>query len=240
MNTVSVLAATISVVSAIATVVLGAVFENRRNTSQRRAQLRHRSSRYSEPLLAAARSLRARLGNTTEVQIVEFRDGPDRFRDYALHETLYRIGRYLCVVHILSREARFLDLGGRKHNRELVERLGAVRSAINDRNLGSFLVLGGEQEAIGQLLVEPATDDGPPQCVSYPTFRERIDSDPRFARWLRPLQGDIEALLSGGKPPRRLPAVAVALDELIVFLDRRKIWKPWAVSERQRTSAGQG
>jgi hypothetical protein len=233
MNTVSVLAAVISVVSAIATVVLGAVFESRRTSARRRARLRYRSVRYREPLLRAASALRTRLGNVDVKQVKEFRDGSDRFRDYALHETLYRMGRYLAVVEIVLDEVHFLDLGGRRHKRELIERLVAVRWAINDRSLGSFLVLGGEQEAIGELFVDTtATTDGPPRCISYPVFRERMDSDPNFARWLKPLRDDLTALLKGRQePPARLAAVITALDELIHFLDRRKIWKPWSLSE---------
>lgn len=233
MNTVSVLAAVISVASAIATVVLGAVFESRRTAARRRARLRHRSIRYREPLLRAASALRTRLGNVTADQVKEFREESDRYRDYALYETLYRLGRYLCVVHLVLEEVHFLDLGGRRHTTELIERLSAVRGAINDRSLGSFLVLGGEQEAIGELFVDTVgTADGPPRCISYPAFRERMETDPNFARWLKPLREDLVALVKGRQqPPPRLPAVAGALDELIEFLDRRKIWKPWSLSE---------
>ncbi len=238
MNTISTLAAAISVAGAVVTVGLGAWFEHRRNTSRRRAQLRHRASRYNETLLKAADSVRARLGNVP--QIPKFREA-DRFRDYAIFETAYRIGRYLCVVHIVSQEVRFLDLGNRRRNQKLVERLGAVRGVLNDYGTKygtSFLLLGGEQEAIGELFVDTTpTGDGPPRCISYPVFRERFETDERFARWLRPLVGEIEELVDGGEVPARFADVRTALDELVEFLDRRRIWQPWNVGESRRLAA---
>lgn len=230
MNTVSVLAAGVSLASALVTVVLGAVFERRRTSSERRARLRHRSRRYSEPLLQAATAVRSRLGNAH--QFAMFRDADERFRDYAVYESLYRVGRYLCVVHLLWREVRFLDFGGRRHNKELIERVAAVRSVLNDYSgelrASPFLVLGGEQEAIGELMIDPASDEaGPPRCLSYPDFRERLDDDPRFARWLGPLEKDIRLLVTTGERPARFVPLEPALDQLIKFLDRHRVWRPW-------------
>ncbi|ONI88073.1 hypothetical protein ALI22I_20245 [Saccharothrix sp. ALI-22-I] len=229
MNAVPVLAAVVSVAGAVVTVVLGAVFERRRTRAQRRAQLRHLASRYSVPLLQAAHSLRGRLGNTVPEQIKEFREGSDRFRDYARHETLYRMAHYLCIVQIMWREVDFLDLGRRKHNRELIKRLVAVGSAIGNREFGPFLVLGGEQRAIGDLMVDPdSPKDAPPQCLTYPQFRDRLREDTHFANWFKPLLDDIDAVITSATIPPRLAHVTAALDELIQFLDKRKIGLPWA------------
>ncbi|MGH3758892.1 hypothetical protein [Actinophytocola sp.] len=237
MNTVSILAAAVSVAGAVVTVGLGAYFEHRRNVSHRRARLRHRASRYSETLLQAAGSVRTRLGNVAHLnEFPQFRDS-ERFRDYARYESLYRIARYLGVVHIMAQEVRFLDLGSRRRNRDLVERLGAVRGVLSDYSSGDlrFLILGGAQEAIGELMIDTAaTGDGPPRCVSYPVFRERLDDDPRFARWMNPVLADIDAVIaSRERSPRFVPAEK-ALDELIEFLDRRRIWQPW---DRHRADA---
>lgn len=229
MNTVPVLAAAVSVGGAIVTAVLGTVFERRRTRAQRRARLRHLASRYNVPLLQAAHALRARLGNTVAGQIMEFREGPDRFQDYARYETLYRLARYLCVVQIMWREVDFLDLGRRKHNRELIKRLTAVGNTLSNRGLGSFVILGGEQRAIGDLMVDPdGPEDGPPQCLSYPAFRDRTREDTHFAAWFKPLLDDIDALLATEEVPPRLDRTAAALDDLIAFLDKRKIGLPWA------------
>lgn len=228
MNTVPVLAAVVSVTGAAVTVVLGALFEHRRTRTRRRAQLRHLASRYSVPLLQAAHSLRVRLGNTTPEQIAEFRQGPDRFRDYARYETVYRIARYLCVVQILWREVDFLDLGRRRHNHELIRRLAAVGTSLSDRRLGTFLVLGGEQQAIGDLLIDPKNPaDGPPRCLTYPQFRDRLREDNHYAKWFTPLLNDVDSLLDTETIPPRLRRTAEALDELIDFLDKRKIAAPW-------------
>lgn len=232
MNAVPVLAAVVSVAGAVVTVVLGAVFERRRARAHRRARLRHLASRYSVPLLQAAHSLRGRLGNTVPEQIEEFREGSDRFRDYARYETLYRLAHYLCIVQIMWREVDFLDLGRRRHNRELIRRLVAVGSALGNRELGSFLVLGGEQRAIGDLMVDPGgPKDAPPQCLTYPRFRDRLREDAHFAGWFKPLLDDVDAVLASATIPPRLAQVAAALDELISFLDTRKVGLPWAEAE---------
>ncbi len=57
------------------------------------------------PLLQAAHTLLTRLDNVGKFnQIEEFPKLPPRFRDYARYETVYRIARYLCVVHMVWRE----------------------------------------------------------------------------------------------------------------------------------------
>ncbi|MBC6447391.1 hypothetical protein [Actinokineospora xionganensis] len=229
MNTVPVLAAAVSVGGAVVTAVLGTVFERRRTRAQRRARLRHLASRYNVPLLQAAHTLRVRLGNTVAGQIKEFREGSERFQDYARYETLYRLARYLCIVQIMWREVDFLDLGRRKHNRELIKRLTAVGTTLSDRGLGTFLILGGEQRAIGDLMIDPDSPaDGPPQCVSFPVFRDRMRDDTRFAAWFKPLLDDIDTLLATEQVPPRLDRTAAALDDLTDFLDKRKIGLPWA------------
>lgn len=243
MNTLSMLAAAISVTGAVVTVGLGAWFEHRRSSTRRRAQLRHRASRYNETLMQAASSVRARLGNVNHLnELPQFRDSA-RFRDYARYESLYRIARLLGVMHILVREVHFLDLGNRRRNRELVERLGAVRGVLNDYFTGDlrFLILGGEQEAVGELMIDTAdTGDGPPRCISYPVFRDRLDDDPRFARWLNPILADIDAVIESGERPHRFGDVEQALDKLIGFLDKRRVWQPWNVTESRRPAVGAG
>ncbi|SDK86948.1 hypothetical protein SAMN04488074_107338 [Lentzea albidocapillata subsp. violacea] len=222
-NVVPVLAAAVSVTGAVVTVLLGAILERRRSRTQRRVRLRHVASRYSVPLLQAAHSLRARLGNTVAEQISEFREGPDRFGDYARYESLYRLARYLCIVQIMWREVDFLDFGRRRHNRELIKRLVAVGGALSDRTTGRLLVLGGEQRALGDLMIDP---DGPPRCLTYPQFRDRM-RDERFAAWFQPLLDDIDAVVGGEPVPARHAHVVKALGELTEFLDRRRIGMPW-------------
>lgn len=230
MNTVPVLAAIVSVAGAVATVVLGAVFEHRRHRARQRSQLRHVASRYSVPLLQAAHTLLTRLDNVGKInQIEEFAKLPQRFRDYARYETVYRVARYLCVVHMVWREVDFLDFGRRRHNRRLGECLAAVGQALSDRKLGPFLILGGEQRALGELLVDPDSDEhGPPRCLSYPAFHAKLQDDARFAEWFKPLLDDVDAVLAD--PTMKLPRLAPATEALRVlvdFLDKRKLGRPW-------------
>ncbi|MFC4002647.1 hypothetical protein ACFS2C_04045 [Prauserella oleivorans] len=233
MNTVSVVAATISVAGALVTLLLGALIESGRRRAQRREARRDLASTYSEPLLQAAASLASRLGNAEIGQITEFGSRlPERFRDYAVYESMYRFARYLCWVQIIASEVHFLDLGTRRRNRRLVEHLAAVQVVISDRhtygNL-AFQLLGGEQWALGSLLVEPVRDgNGRSRCMSYVEFRRRLGSDPEFRRWFEPLERDLNDLLDGRRDGReRLDALEAQLRRLIRFLDPARVWAPF-------------
>ncbi|MFF5992791.1 hypothetical protein [Prauserella flavalba] len=232
-NAVAVIAALISVSGALVTVVLGARFERRRQLEQRRQERLDHTDRYSGPLLAAASALASRLRNVMDPeQITEFSaaDEPrsQRYLDYAINETMYRIGRYLCWVHIVSREVRVLDFGNEERNRELVRRLAAVQGAISSRDGDlTFMLLGGEQWALGELMIDPDSPADDPACISYVAFVDRLD-DPAFARWFQPLQQDIAAYIPDPARARpRLTAITEALDELIALLDPRGIWVPF-------------
>ncbi|MGW5647976.1 hypothetical protein [Saccharopolyspora sp. NPDC003762] len=232
-NALTVIAALTSVVGAIVTALLGARFERRRHLEQRKQERQDHTDRYSGPLLAAASSLASRLRNVMDTdQINEFTSVDDqrsrRYLDYAVNETLYRIGRYLCWVHIISREIRVLDLGNEERNRELVLRLGAVQHAISSRDGDlTFMLLGGEQWALGELMVDPDHPAEDPRCISYVRFADHLD-DPRFARWFQSLKQDIATYLQNpaqAKP--RLIAITKALDDLVALLDPRGIWAPF-------------
>ncbi|MFI0466126.1 hypothetical protein ACH347_18790 [Saccharopolyspora sp. 5N102] len=232
-NALTVIAALTSVAGAVVTVLLGARFERRRHLMQRQQERQDHTDRYSGPLLAAASSLASRLRNVMDSdQIKEFTEADDqrshRYGDYAVKETLYRIGRYLCWVHIISREIRVLDLGNEKRNRELVLRLGAVQHAILSRDGDlTFMLLGGEQWALGELMVDPDHPADDPRCISYVRFVDRLD-DPQFARWFQSLKQDIDAYLEDPVPARpRLASITKALDNLVALLDPRRIWAPF-------------
>lgn len=232
-NALAVIAALTSVAGAVVTVLLGARFERRRHLDQRQQERQEHTDRYSGPLLAAAGSLASRLRNVIDPrQIDEFTSADDqrsqRYFDYAVNETLYRIGRYLCWVHIVSREIRVLDLGNEERNRELVLRLGAVQHAISSRDDDlTFMLLGGEQWALGELMVDPDRPTDDPRCISYVRFVDRLD-DPRFAHWFQPLKQDIAAYLQNpGRALPRLTAITKALDDLVTLLDPRAIWVPF-------------
>ncbi|TKG73190.1 MULTISPECIES: hypothetical protein [Prauserella] len=232
-NALAVIAALTSVSGALVTVVLGARFERRRLLEQRRQERRDHTDRYSGPLLAAASSLASRLRNVMDPeQVKEFSSEDEqrgqRYLGYAINETLYRIGRYLCWVHITSRHVRVLDMGNEERNRQLVRRLAAVQRAISSRDGDlTFMLLGGEQWALGELMVDPDRPADDPGCISYVKFVDRLD-DPKFARWFQSLKQDIAAYISDLERARpRLTAITEALDDLILLLDPRGIWVPF-------------
>ncbi|MGH3357920.1 MAG: hypothetical protein ACRDO7_03895 [Nocardioidaceae bacterium] len=217
--------------------VLGAVFDRRRRDSERDQARQDRAERYSQPLMAAASSLAARLGNAMDVKQVEEFAGrrkhyAARFEDYMVYETLYRLARYLCWVHLVTRELRVLDLGNRERNRDLVTRIADVQAAMNRRSDDldqelPFLLLGGEQSTLAELMIERDLPDGEPRCMSYVTFRTRLQ-DESFRQWFEPLLHDIRAHptapMKGGQ---RLKAVETALYALIDVLDPDRIWIPF-------------
>lgn len=231
---VAVIAAVTSLAAAITTVLLGAMFERRRHAEQREHERQDHADRYSQPLLAAASSLASRLGNATPQQVREFSTtGGERYRSYLIHETLYRVARYLCWVHIITREIRALDLGNEDRNRELVKRIASVQHAISNRDGDlTFMLLGGEQAAIGELMVERDGSDSEPRCMSYVTFTERFDIDKRFHRWFDSLLTDLTAFAAdpshGGE---RLERIRAALNRLIELLDPKQIWVPFRDSD---------
>lgn len=231
-NALAVVAALLSVGGAVVTAVLGARFEHRRQLEQRRRERQDLTDRYSAPLLHAAASLSSRLREVGRPEVIaEFTraEGPHarRFAEYGVNETLYRIGRYLCWAHVVSREIRGLELGDVRRTRSLILRLTAVRQAASSREGDrTFMLLGGEQDAIGEVMLDPERPAGDPACIGYVTFVERLD-DPPFARWFEPLKQDVVAYVQSPDAARlRLRAILEALDELIKLLDPDDVWLP--------------
>lgn len=232
MDLVAVLAAATSLAAAATTVILGARFERRRLLEQRDYARRQAADRYAQPLLAAANSLASRIGNATPDQVGELAmvegDRGERYAAYLRYDTLYRLGRYLCWTHIIYREVRGLDLGDRRRNHELAARMADVGSAMNDRRIAPlFVLLGGEQDAIGELMLEHR-DDGEPRCMSYVSFERRmLTGEPDLMRWFGPLLKDLEIYL---KTPElgdaRLEVLGSALNSLIEVLDPEGVWTP--------------
>lgn len=250
-TTVAVIAAITSLAGAIATVVLGAVFERRRHVEQhelerrrlveqhelerqddaaQRAQKRQdRTDRYSQPLMDAAQALASRIGNALdERQVNEFRDAEARYAErYARdmrYESLYRYARFICWMHIVIGEIRVLDLGNERRNEALVKKLSKVGQALSERNGQLFLLLGGEQRTIGELMVE-SDEQGGRRCISSIEFKRRIDRDRDFIEAFTPLSADLMAYVGDPSKGRgRLEKTRAALEELIRLLDPREIW----------------
>ncbi|SFP41421.1 hypothetical protein SAMN05421810_102517 [Amycolatopsis arida] len=229
MNTVSLVAATVSFSSAVVTVLLGALFESRRRRGERDEERRHLVRRFRDPLLQAASGLLWRASNV-------IKDGDNRFlledtarhRDYVRYESAYRLAAYLGWVELLFREVRFVDLGNARRNRRLVELLARVQNALSEPIPGdqAFRLLGGEQRALGELMVRPPIEgEDAPRCLGFVEFHHRITTEERFAHWFAPLLTDIDRFAAGRRSGlARLTNLHNALVELVDFLDPKQVW----------------
>ncbi|WP_199434708.1 hypothetical protein [Qaidamihabitans albus] len=232
MGNVSVISAILSVAGAVVTVTLGGLFEWRRRRADRELARRDLVSRYRDPLLQSAALLAARLRIAIDLfsgrPVHQAAPGTKRQEDYNRYESLYRLAAYLGWVQILRQEAHFLDLGSRRRSRHLMRRLADVRAALSghaeEGGTDVFFLLGGEQQAIGELMVDPDSPDRP-RCLGYVAFRRKYRDDPEFMEWFSPLAEEIDTLV---KRPQeaviRLTTIHNALIELIIFLDPRRVW----------------
>lgn len=136
------------------------------------------------------------------------------------------LAEYLGWVEILRRGVQFLDLGDVARNRRLVERLEVISTVLlADWQYpdSSFQVFRGQQRAMGELMMDPATpSEGMPfrQCIGYAAFVAKLEQEPSFARWFAKLEDDVQQLAADPSPRYdRLVALQHALIDLIDFLD---------------------
>jgi hypothetical protein len=225
-------AAGVSLASAVATVVLGSVFEQRRQRALREEARRDKVGRYAEPLLQAATALRQRLAHAVERDLGGLLDEPaegapnhhrhQRDVDYYLYDTLYRIGCYLGWSRVLHQEPRHLNVGSRKRNRELTRLIGAVASAVSaETEDWTFQLWTGETWVLGDLMIDPDTSPGDAdRVISALRFHHEIRDNPDFVRWFAPLIEDFGRFVADRDAGRlRLIKIHNALAELIAFLD---------------------
>ncbi|MGH3518272.1 MAG: hypothetical protein ACRDQ7_12810 [Haloechinothrix sp.] len=231
MNQVSLISAIVSLTGAVATAVLGGMFEWRRRRSDREQTRRDLVSRYGDPLVQAATTLAYRIQNAIGLfagqPIKQAAPGTKRQDEYNVYETLYRLGAFLGWTQILYSEAHFLDLGSRRRNRRFLHRLGAADAAIGGTGAGRqepFVLLGGERRAIGELMIAPGSD--PSRCLGYVEFRRKYDNDEEFRTWFASAVDEIKTLMTAepAVAVARLVTVHNALIELIDFLDPSKAW----------------
>ncbi|MET9294274.1 hypothetical protein [Streptomyces sp. NPDC003077] len=224
----------VALLSAVLSVVLGARSSRRqaelaarleRQTAAlaREAGRRDLMHRVRDPLLWAAFDLQSRIYNIARSQngflALCYLDGTPREREYARRNTLFVFAEYLGWVEILRRRVRFLDLGVREENREVVDLLHRVATVLNSNAHDSraFRIFRGEQRAIGESVI---TDEGGETgCIGYAEFCRRLDSDPAFADWFGQLDADVRELGEDPRPLPRLVELQHVLMDLITFLD---------------------
>jgi hypothetical protein len=225
-------AAGVSLASAVATVVLGAFFEQRRQRALRDEARRDTVGRYAEPLLQAASVFRHRLAYAVETGMSKLLDEPaegaaNRHRhqrdvDYYIYDTLYRIGCYLGWSRVLHREPRYLDVGSQERNRELKRLLAAVSAAVTTETEDwTFQLWTGELWVLGDLMIDPDTSPGDAdRIISALRFHHEARENPDFVRWFAPLIEDFGRFAADRNAGRlRLIQLHNALGELITFLD---------------------
>jgi hypothetical protein len=224
-NTLSALAAVLSVVA----VLLSAWISYRQTRQSRLDRAEDLATRFREPLLQAAYNLQSRLYNMVKQDFLgRFHAAPEateQEREYAVDNTCYLFGQYLCWVEIIRRESQYVDPRSRDNNRAISERLEAVRNCMaestrhRDRALRLFR---GEQRALGELMlvaVPTPTGDVPRwECLGYAAFVEALH-EPRFKQWFGPLQDGVLELSRTGEYPQRLTDLQHTLVDLIDVLD---------------------
>lgn len=195
---VALLSALISVRASRRQVLLSAELDRRDVMSRRR-----------DPLLWAAFDLQSRLHNIVERGFLPFcyEGETGRDREYARRSTLHVLGEYLGQVEILRRRIQFLDLGKRRHNRAVVERLTAIATVLNeDGGYGDrhFRIFRSDQRALGEIMIK---EDGE-SCLGYAEFCRRLEDDPEFAAWFQPLLESLAAK-SSDDPSSCLSVVSI-------------------------------
>jgi hypothetical protein len=221
---ISVVAAVISGLFALATFYL-----------TRRAALRDRlqaadetAMHYRMPLLAAAFDLQARLYNIRKQDFLT-RFPVDMAKraqpEYAVENTLYLIGQYLCYAEAIRRGALYLDPVDRRRQKALIEQLEKIRDIFSRSTIEEpvLCLFRGEQRAVAEVMLVP-TDGAPGKssrwdCIGYAAFVDTL-KDNEKARWFGHLRQDITELqrdLPGHD--RRLVELQNSLVELIDLID---------------------
>jgi hypothetical protein len=178
--------------------------------------------RVRDPVLWAAFDLQSRVYNIVVQQFfrVYLTDGSEEQRTYAERNTLFLFAQYLAWVEIVRRSVHFLDLGGTKENREVVDHFSKISSVLNSDGFPDllFCIFRGDQRAIGEVMIE-VTHDGELACICYAEFCARMAADVVFAKWFEGLGADIDHMASARQPHPRLVRLQDCLMDLINFLD---------------------
>lgn len=191
----------------------------------RRREVRELEARYSDSLLRSAYALQARFWNLVNGRFsdVYVRGGTDEERFHAVTSTVWLVGQYFCWVELLRRDAYSLALGGVERGQQLLRLLARVEELFaTDRFPPRFRLWRAQQSALGELMiVQPAVNNGRPDCIGYATFVENLDRQ-QFKRWFAPLE---DALQGPWRDPERerLAHLQNALVELVEFLNRGQV-----------------
>ncbi len=183
------------------------------------AQLRKEISSYSEPLARAAYELQSRLYNILDQDFLEFYlvKGDDREQVYAVNNTAFLIGQYLCWTELARSEIQFIDLGESTKTRVLSTLQDSIsRSWGTDAYPRILRIFAGEQRAIGEVLTQAGAD--PLGCMGYGTFLKKFK--PGTDLLIDAVRADISSLGVALEPAEtRLTTLQHQLIDLLNLLD---------------------
>ena len=247
---VTLISAAVALGSALLTAVLGARASRGQLELQAeidRQQMAHRKqeerqdlmSRIRDPVLWAAFDLQSRIYNIIEQGLLDvyLLHGSKEQRAYVQHNTAFLFAQYLAWVEVVRRSVYFLDLGGKRENRELVDHFSRISSILNSDGYPDslFCIFRGDQRAIGEIMIETSAG-GEFSCIGYAAFCSRMDDDPLFARWIAGLASQVERLSAAEHPHPRLVSLQNNLIDLINLLDPESIRFPeWHRSKLEQS-----
>ncbi|MCX4834239.1 hypothetical protein OG785_04630 [Streptomyces sp. NBC_00006] len=247
MDVLTLVSAFVALVGAATTAVLG-------YWTQRRLRLveqRNLMDSYGASLAWAAYDLQSRLYNILRGHETDRSQGPHhgfvssfhvqgtpKQREFVRRSTVFVLAEYLGWVEILRQDIQFLDLGQSRANRNAVEIISSISTALNRTVSAGDDILRlwrAEQRAIGELMVHSHGEPGRRKCLGYAEFCEKLEGDDVFRRWFTPLLEDIDRLAEDtAQAAPRLAELQQKLINLIDVLDPKAERFP---QFRQRTSA---
>ena len=198
-------------------------------------------AKYSEPLLGAAYELQARLWNILKQDFLEryHTAGDDAQKAYAVDNTLYVVAQYFGWSEIVRRDLQFLSFSKTEQTRAVARVQQEIVEHFQDddpKRGRPFLLWRGEQRAIGELMIDEASEGT--RCLGYAAFVKRLrdaDGDLEFRTWLGRLQADIETIGRAKSP--RLVSLQHALVDLIRLLDPDELRYGRDVAEKVEITA---
>src|SRR5215468_5309575 len=131
--------------------------EEQREVRSRQAVAAATVARYREPLVGAAFDLQTRIYNISTLRF--FVGG---LSNYHIDHTMYVFAQYLGWREIIRRDVQFLDLGDVPQTKRLGELLEGVTDALSMTSpelSNDFKLFRGEQRAIGEKMIAPATEE---------------------------------------------------------------------------------
>lgn len=145
-------------------------------------------------------------------------------RDYFRVNTAFVVAQYFGWTELLRRR---VVVGDQKahFDRELWRALEAVQIAFAEADAGAFLVLPGEQRAIGELMLHEHSDADSYPVVGYAEFAARYADDEVIRRWMASVAEGTDRVLSGDVPVR-VVRIQRALIDVMELLDPSEKYTP--------------